>query len=173
MTPWRMGLLLIAFGLVSNAQAQIIMKSSVFGSGAAAAVGGGVVLAGTVGQSAIGLSTGPVTARQGFWYTLRRQEAASADENRGATVRGFALSQNYPNPFADRTQFDLTVPARSRLQLMLFDDLGRRVKTLLDGDFDPGIVTVNLSASGLHAGRYIVQLLAGTERRAIALSVVK
>ncbi len=167
------GLLLLAFVFAGNARAQIIIRSSVFGSGAAAAAGGGIILAGTGGQPAIGLSTGPVTAGEGFWYTLRREGAASVDEGRRMPARSFALSQNYPNPFADRTQFDLSVPTRARVRLTLFDGLGRRVKTLIDGDLDPGVVTVNLSAAGLRPGRYTVQLLAGSESRAMALSIVK
>jgi len=173
MYPLKIGLVAFAIGVSSVSYAQVVMKSSVLGSGATASVNGSVVLAATIGQPLIGISGGAQIDRQGFWYTVHPQIATAVEGNQPASARAFALSQNYPNPFSVRTQIDVTVPSRSRIRLTLFDNLGREVKELLDGEFEAGVVAVHLPAAGLRPGQYVVRLDAGTERRTVRLSVVK
>ncbi len=59
----------------------------------------------------------------------------------------FSLSQNYPNPFNPRTTIEFTVPGESGLKrqvsLEVYDMRGRRVRTLVDGELDPGSHRVN------------------------------
>ena len=52
----------------------------------------------------------------------------------------FALHQNHPNPFNPSTtiSFSLLGPASGRTTLRIFNVLGQRVRTLLDGALDPG-----------------------------------
>ncbi len=55
------------------------------------------------------------------------------------TAGTFTLSHNYPNPFNPGTRIDFQVPEQSRVNLTVFDVLGRPVKTLLDGAASGGI----------------------------------
>ncbi len=50
----------------------------------------------------------------------------------------FRLSQNFPNPFNSNTTFIVQLPQSRELNLMIFDLLGREIKTIAQGKFDPG-----------------------------------
>ncbi|SYZ71994.1 hypothetical protein TRIP_C20109 [Candidatus Zixiibacteriota bacterium] len=43
----------------------------------------------------------------------------------------FYLGANYPNPFNPATSFEFSLPARSEVDITIFDILGRKVRTLL------------------------------------------
>jgi hypothetical protein len=59
----------------------------------------------------------------------------------------FALQQNYPNPFCDRTTFQYAVPLRKgesplirkSIEIGVFDATGRRIRTLSRGSRSPGV----------------------------------
>ena len=50
----------------------------------------------------------------------------------------FQLCQNYPNPFNAETVVEFDLPARSAVQLEVFNILGQRARLLADGDLPPG-----------------------------------
>ena len=54
----------------------------------------------------------------------------------------FALSQNYPNPFNPNTTFKFSLHGRSHVRIEVFNVLGRRVKTLHEGELAAGTYTV-------------------------------
>jgi hypothetical protein len=85
----------------------------------------------------------------------------------------FKLSQNYPNPFNPTTMISFTLPQRSNIHLTLVDMLGREVKEIASGEFEAGIHTVQLNASGLASGVYIYRLNAGNYGSAKKLIVTK
>jgi hypothetical protein len=50
----------------------------------------------------------------------------------------FHLSQNYPNPFSERTTIKFCIPGRTRVRLEVFNSEGLIVETLLDEEKDAG-----------------------------------
>jgi hypothetical protein len=63
------------------------------------------------------------------------------DENTGEPIpQRFSLSQNYPNPFNPKTTIEFYNPESrpAKVSLDLFNILGQRVRSLLDGYADPG-----------------------------------
>ncbi len=86
---------------------------------------------------------------------------------------GFALSQNYPNPFNPTTTIGYDVPKRSMVRLLVYDILGRRVETLVNGEKQSGHYEVTFNASSLPSGVYIYRLQAGSFSETRKLTLVK
>ena len=67
----------------------------------------------------------------------------------------FNLYQNYPNPFNPSTVIRFSLPMTEKVELTVFDILGRKVKTLYNGMAPQGITSVNFNAENLASGVYI------------------
>ena len=83
----------------------------------------------------------------------------------------FALRQNYPNPFNPATNITFDLPAAERVTLEVYNLLGQRVATLVDGQrFSAGTYTVPFDGSALSSGVYLYVLR--TANRAETRSMV-
>jgi hypothetical protein len=74
----------------------------------------------------------------------------------------FHLSQNYPNPFKEKTEIKYCLPERTNVKLELFDSEKRKVKTLVDEVEEAGTYKVDLSGEDLQEGFYYYKLEAGS-----------
>ena len=70
----------------------------------------------------------------------------------------FSLEQNYPNPFNPSTQINFNLPVDSKVSLRVFNILGQKVSTLLNGDFTSGEHNIAFDASHLSSGIYLYKL---------------
>ncbi len=59
----------------------------------------------------------------------------------------FHVSQNYPNPFNPETRIEFALPVTASVEVVVYDLLGRKVKTLLQGSRRPGFHFVNWDAT--------------------------
>ncbi|CUS78453.1 Por secretion system C-terminal sorting domain-containing protein [Candidatus Kryptonium thompsonii] len=74
----------------------------------------------------------------------------------------FVLYQNYPNPFNIETNIKFALPKPASVTIEVFDLLGRKVKTLVQGErFEPGVRIVKFKADELPSGVYIYRVKAG------------
>jgi photosystem II stability/assembly factor-like uncharacterized protein len=71
------------------------------------------------------------------------------------------LLQNYPNPFNPSTVVSYQLPVVSRVDLRVFDLLGREVAVLVNEEKPPGSYTMTWDASDLPSGVYFCRLTAG------------
>lgn len=75
-----------------------------------------------------------------------------------AIPKEFAMSPNYPNPFNPTTIINYQMPKDGHVTLTVYDALGRRVATLVDGFEDAGYHQVTLNGSGLSSGIYFYRI---------------
>ncbi len=78
----------------------------------------------------------------------------------------FDLSQNYPNPFNPSTMIRFTVPKFQNISLIVYDLLGRKVRTLVNEERHAGEHRVTWDGTndhgiGVASGVYFYQLKAG------------
>ncbi len=75
---------------------------------------------------------------------------------------GYTLEQNYPNPFNPTTNIRFALTQPENVRLTVFDHLGRRVATLINGEaLSVGTHAVPFDATGLASGAYIYRIEAG------------
>ena len=85
----------------------------------------------------------------------------------------FALYQNYPNPFNPATTISYDLPKQSHVFLVVYDDLGRKVKTLVNEEKPAASYRVIFDASNLPSGVYFYKLTAGSFVQVKKLVLVK
>lgn len=73
----------------------------------------------------------------------------------------FYLSQNYPNPFREKTVIKYCIAYKTKVTLKVFDPEGKMIKILLDEETEAGTYEVEFNASELQEGNYIYQFQAG------------
>lgn len=73
----------------------------------------------------------------------------------------FQLFDNYPNPFNNATKVRFSIPARNRIQLKLYDILGRELSTLIDELKDAGVYEAVVNLDGYPSGVYLCKLTSG------------
>jgi hypothetical protein len=78
------------------------------------------------------------------------------------TVEQFVLSQNYPNPFNPSTIIHYEIPDDGPVALIIFDGLGKEVKTLVNQYQSKGRYDINFNAVNLPSGIYFYQLKANS-----------
>jgi hypothetical protein len=83
-------------------------------------------------------------------------------ENESGVPYKFSLSQNYPNPFNPSTVINYSLAASERVQITVYDLLGKEIKTLVNEVKGPGSHQVTFNASGISSGVYFYKISAGS-----------
>ena len=99
------------------------------------------------------------TTDESGWFALSPESAASSLPPR------FHLGQNYPNPFNPSTIIPYKLPVSTRVRLDVFNLLGQRVVTLVNGELPAGSHTArwngtDASGRAVGAGVYLYRLQA-------------
>jgi hypothetical protein len=133
------------------------------------------VFTGAIFQDTDGLTTGAVYVYDGFTTGI-----SQPDKSRVPLV--FSLGQNYPNPFNPSTTiaFDLpgTVGNKQHASLVIYDIRGRRVRTLIDSDLEPGGHKIHWDGRddrghSIASGIYLYSLRAGDGKVTRKMTVLK
>ena len=93
----------------------------------------------------------------------------------------FFLSQNYPNPFKDRTIIKYCVAFKTRVQLTVYNSEGKVIEELVDEEKKPGTYEIEFSASTFHSreggnpkeGTYFYRLEAGDYSSEKKMEIIK
>ena len=70
--------------------------------------------------------------------------------------------KNFPNPFNPTTEISFMIPEDQHVTLNIYDMLGRKVATLVDGPKSAGVHSVLFDANRLASGIYLYRLQAGS-----------
>jgi len=74
----------------------------------------------------------------------------------------FTLYQNHPNPFNALTSIEFSIAESAHTRLIVYDALGREVRTLADQWQIAGRHSVTFDASGMASGIYTYRLISGS-----------
>ncbi|MHB2155114.1 C25 family cysteine peptidase [Calditrichota bacterium GD2] len=90
----------------------------------------------------------------------------SAARERSMAINDFRLLNNYPNPFNPSTTIRFQIPRQTEVQILIFNLLGQKVKTLFEGKRGAGIHQLSWdghddAGQAVSSGIYIVQARAG------------
>ncbi len=120
------------------------------------------------GPTAIALSPSGDTAyiadrgsRKVFVFAL---SVTKVDEGPTARPYQFLLKQNYPNPFNPATVISYELRKAGQVSLGVYNVLGEKVATLVDGFESAGIHSVSFDGSRLQSGMYFYSLQTGSNR---------
>ncbi|GAB5410118.1 MAG: hypothetical protein BalsKO_24830 [Balneolaceae bacterium] len=119
------------------------------------------------GVDTVAVSTGydlPTNTFTPLYYSLTLERGLeTSNELVNGVPEKFGLDQNYPNPFNPSTNINFSLPQTSKVTLAVYDMLGRRVATLLDGkQLNAANHSIKFDASALASGMYIYRIEAGS-----------
>jgi hypothetical protein len=89
------------------------------------------------------------------------QAMAVAAEEDSVLPDAYVLDQNYPNPFRTSTTIRYELPRPVAVQLLVYDILGREVRSLVHGVQGAGTHEATMDGKGLPSGIYHLRLTAG------------
>jgi Leucine-rich repeat (LRR) protein len=97
---------------------------------------------------------------------------AITDGQKGIPV-AYALRQNYPNPFNPSTRISYQLPQSTKVQLKVYDIMGREVKTLINGYQTAGYYSIDFDAGSLSSGIYFYDIKAGRFSKTLKMILMK
>jgi hypothetical protein len=79
-------------------------------------------------------------------------------EDRPVLPTVFAVHQNYPNPFNPSTRIGVSLPAAGEIRVIVYNALGEKVATLVEGQLPAGHHTFLFDGSGMASGIYFYRV---------------
>ena len=110
-----------------------------------------------------------------FWFDEIKIDGPviNSTEDFGIIPVIFQLNQNYPNPFNPSTIISYQLPMSSNVQLTIFDNLGRKISTLVNAEQTSGSYNVKFDGSALASGIYFYELRAGDYIQRKSMMLIK
>lgn len=83
------------------------------------------------------------------------------------------LAQNYPNPFNPVTTIPFGLNETSNVELVIYDILGRKIQTLVQGSTNPGRYNIRFDGASLASGVYFYRLTTDSKVLVKRLTLIK
>jgi chitinase len=95
--------------------------------------------------------------------TIRKHASTGIETGKPTSPDAFNLYNNYPNPFNPSTIIRISLSEYSAVKLIIYDVLGREIKTLLNGSLTSGIHSITFDGSQIPSGIYFYVLSTSTK----------
>ena len=102
-----------------------------------------------------------------------RQTTLVKPGSSGPRPQTLSLSANSPNPFNASTQIPFSLPSPGKVQLSIYDVMGREIAVLAAAYYAAGEHLVSFHPDRLPSGIYIYRLRAGNETRSRTMLLLK
>ena len=124
---------------------------------------------------------GKYLAKPGSNYFTRMDEIIRKNFGSGMEAESeklipteYSLYNNYPNPFNPTTTIRFDIPERTNVELVVYDILGRRVKSLISDEVrNPGRYEISFNGSSLASGVYIYKITTKNYSQARKMLLIK
>ncbi len=147
-------ILLLCF-LIVNTYGQNHIPVRILSSGGNVSSSAKFSLQSTLGQFVIGVSQGQSnSSKAGFWYVSDKKIPASIEEIGKWFSPKFDVSRNYPNPFALKTEFRLSLPKSGKVTASIYNSKGLEVGKMIDDYLDAGTYILEYTSDDLPIGVY-------------------
>ncbi len=115
-----------------------------------------------------------------LWILLPQLRQEIEDyKNFGPTPNAYKIYQNFPNPFNDKTEIQFDVVHESKIEISIYNILGKKVKTLTNENYNPG-KSYTISWNGrnnfnelVSSGVYICYLKSKNYKKAVRMVFLK
>ena len=122
------------------------------GGGATHAEGGNYEVWGSCGITCGEMSDGNYVLNGGYFYV------GVDDYFPGTNPIVFSLSQNYPNPFSNKTSIRYSLPKPGFVKIQVFNIRGQLIEAIVDKFMQSGSHTVEWNAKDMSSGIYFYKL---------------
>lgn len=114
---------------------------------------------------------GPVNASSSTPVSQNKEIAPGKDSTSSAPLK-LELG-NYPNPFNPTTVIKYEIPKETHVTITVFDILGRKVETLVNGNETAGIHEVTFDGSRFASGVYFYRLTTQSYSKVMKMLMLK
>jgi hypothetical protein len=104
---------------------------------------------------------------------LVKDPSTSVERESDLLPDGFALEQNFPNPFNPNTTIQFSIPERSFVKLDIFNSVGEKVDVLIAEELSAGKYKYTWNAENFTSGTYYYTLTTDNFRHAKKLILLK
>jgi hypothetical protein len=96
--------------------------------------------------------------RTPIYYVNATLNVTGVADRPGEIPNAFALRQNYPNPFNPSTAIEFSLPVSGQVTLEVYNMIGQKVATLVNGKLAAGSHTISWNAQDVPSGIYFYKL---------------
>ncbi len=121
---------------------------------------------------AYGASGDSVRSNSVYSIRLRLVKRTSVDDDE-LVPTVYSISQNYPNPFNPSTNIKFGLPEDAFVTLEVYNIVGEKVATLVNGNYRKGYHEIKFDASGLQSGVYFYKINAGKFSKTMKMLLIK
>ena len=118
-------------------------------------------------------STHPDTGETDVGDVIWHENIVTAVENNETLVKEYQLKQNYPNPFNPSTIIEYSLPEAGKVDLKIYDSLGKEVAVLVNEFKQAGNYRIEFKPDGLASGIYFARFHGGDYSQSIKLTLLK